>query len=347
MDSLSLYWQAFPKLQDALFTPLREGFYSLAVNKDAIRDTIYSDTDFTRYADTVEVAFESWKVQVDGKLRTIGSTTKPKQLIAEIAEHILKKYEAVALVDKYDVYEVLLAYWGSVMADDVYLLVQDGYSAIREIEVFTKITTCKKKDGTEDKKTTETGWDGKLIPKHLVVELFFSAEQKVIDDTEMLIAAAQTELDEMLENAEEDSVIKDVLKENGSLDKAELKKAIRLDLVNEDDRKILKALSKLVVRVVGGTKTLKDLRIALDKKVREQYSKLTDNEMMGLLLECKWYRTLRSGVYALYTAVSHRITERVAELAERYEQTMPQLETEVAELESKVKSHLERMGFEW
>lgn len=347
VDSLSLYWQTFPKLQNALFTPLREGFYSLAVNKAAIRDTIYSDTDFTRYADTVEDAFESWKVQVDSKLRTIGSTTQPKQLIAEIAEHILNEYEAVALVNKYDVYEVLLAYWGSVMADDVYLLVQDDYNAIREIEVFTKITTRKKKDGTEDKKTTETGWDGKLVPKHLVVELFFSAEQKVIDDTEMLIAAAQAELDEMLENAEEDSVIKDVLKENGSLDKAELKKVIRLDLVNEEDRKTLKALSKLVVRVDGGTKTLKDLRIALDKKVREQYPKLTDDEMMALLLERKWYRTLRSGVYALYTAVNHRITERVTELAERYEQTMPQLETEVAELESKVKSHLERMGFEW
>ena len=53
------------------------------------------------------------------------------------------------------------------------------------------------------------------------------------------------------------------------------------------------------------------------------------------------------GIFTLYTAVSHRISERVMEFADRYEQTMPELETEVAELESKVKSHVEMMGFVW
>jgi type I restriction enzyme M protein len=64
-------------------------------------------------------------------------------------------------------------------------------------------------------------------------------------------------------------------------------------------------------------------------------------------LSRKWYQTIISGIYALYTAVNHRISDRVAELNERYERTLPELEAEVAQLESKVKSHLERMGFVW
>lgn len=412
VDSLSLYWDTFPNLQAALFKPLRDGFYSLAVEKDAIRDTIYGDADFSAYADKVENAFESWKKKVDGKLRTIDGTTKPKLLITEIAEQILEEYEPVTLVDKYDAYEVLLSYWNEVMSDDVYLLVQDGYKAVRDIEVFTKTSTKKKKNGTEETKTTETGWDGKLVPKSLVIEMFFAAEQKAIDDVETIIAAAQAELDEIIENAEDGSAINDVLTDKGKLNKTALKtqiEEIRLNIVTDEIAALLELLNSTLPKkkeveafvranplcknavTDSGTITaasikkriaeiratadvpelhaddyaalislqekqtlidersavLKDLKAALDKKAREQYAKLTDEQIMELLLDRKWYRSLVSGVYALYTAVSHRIAERVTELAERYERTMPELKTEVAELESKVKSHLERMGFVW
>lgn len=347
IESLERYWEAFPNLRGQLFESFREGFDTLAVGKDEVRDVIFGDEEFSAYADTVEAAFDKWKANVDGKLRAIDGATKPKLLIAEIAEEILSDFETVALVDKYDVYEVLLSYWNETMSDDVYLLVQDGYKAIRDIEVFTKTAKKKKKDGTEVIKTTETGWDGKLVPKSLVIEMFFADEQKAIDDMEAVIAAAQAELDEMIENAEEDSVINDVLKDTGNLDKPGLKKKLKDKELDADDKAVLHSLQILVTRVDEGTKTLKDLRVALDNKTRAQYPKLTDDQCTELLLNRKWYRTVVNGIYALYNAVSHRISDRVAELNERYEQTLPVLEAEVAQLEGKIKSHLERMGFTW
>jgi type I restriction enzyme M protein len=316
VDSLSLYWETFSNLRGKLFKAMRDGFYSLAVEKSAIRDTIYGDSEFSAYSDKVESAFESWKSAVDGKLRTISTEIKPKQLIKEIAEVILEKFDSVTLVDKYDAYEVLLSYWNDVLADDVYVLVEDGYKAIREIEVFYKTTENKK---TGAKKTTETGWDGKLVPNELVVEMFFSVEKKAIDNTELLIAAAQAELDELVENVTEE----------------------------DDEDEVAKEVKKRKKAISEKNKVLKDLRNALDKKTREQYAKLTDDECMELLLERKWYRSLVNGVFALYEAVSHRITDRVSELADRYEQTLPVLENEVATLESRVTAHLERMGFKW
>lgn len=347
VGSLSLYWKTFPNLQAALFTPLRKNFFALAVEKGAIRDTIYGERDFSAYADKVENAFENWVKKVDGKLHTISGTTKPKLLIADIAEKIIAEYAPVTLIDKYDAYEVLLSYWNETMSDDVYVLVQDGYQAVRDIEVFKKTTTKRKKDGTEVKQEKETGWDGKLVPKGLIIEMFFATEQKAIDDTDTVIAVAQAELDEMIENAEEDSIIGEVLKDNGNLDKTGLKKMLKGKELEAEDKAILQQLQDLVIRVDEGSKAVKDLRAALDKKARDQYAKLTDEQIMELLINRKWYRSLVSGVYALYTTVSHRISERVTELAERYEKTMPQLEAEVAKLESKVKSHLGRMGFVW
>jgi type I restriction enzyme M protein len=344
VDSLSLYWQTFPKLRKSLFKPLRKGFYSLPVEKDAIRDTINKDSDFSAYADKVETAFQNWKKRVDRKLRAINDTTKPKLLIAEIAGYILVEYEPITLVDKYDAYEVLLTYWNEVMSDDVYMLVQDEYKAVREIDVFYKTTENKK---TGEKKTKETGWDGKLVPKTLVIEMFFAAEQKAIDNTEIIITAAQAELDETIENAEDGSIINEVLRDNGNLNKQELKKKLKDKTLDTDDRAALQRLSDLSVRVDEGTKVLKDLRAKLDQKTRGQYPKLTIEECLKLLIERKWYRSLGNDIYALYNAVNNRIGGRVTELAERYEQTLPEIETEVAELESKVQSHLERMGFVW
>jgi type I restriction enzyme M protein len=315
VDSLTRYWTAFPNLRGKLFEPMGDGYYKLLVTEDEVRDTIYGDTEFSAYADTVEHAFETFKATVDYKLRTINDDTKPKELIKELAEVILTNFEAVTLVDKYDAYEVLLSYWNEVMSDDVYLIVQDGYKVIRDIEVF--YSEKKKKDGTSEKK--EIGWDGKLIPKALIVEMFYDKEKKVIDAAELIVANLQAELDEFIENVTEDD--------------------------DEDD--VEKEVKKRKREISEKNKVLKELQSALDTKCRGKYPELTDEQCMELLLNRKWYRTIEDGIFGLYTAVCHSIADRVAELNERYEQTLPQLESEVEQLESKVKSHLERMGFVW
>ena len=136
VDSLSRYWESFPNLRAKLFRDFREGFVILAVEKGKVLDSIFGDAEFSAYADTVETAIDRWKAGVDCKLRTISELTKPKLLIASIAEEILTNFEPVTLIDKYDAYEVLLSYWNETISDDVYILVQDGYKAIRDIDVF-------------------------------------------------------------------------------------------------------------------------------------------------------------------------------------------------------------------
>jgi type I restriction enzyme M protein len=303
-----------------MFAPLRDGFYSLTVNEDKVRDTIYSDTEFSSYADNVEAAFVRWKTRVNKKLKGINDSTKPKLLIVEIAEVIIEEFKTVILLDKYDAYEVLLSYWNNTMADDVYLLVEEGYKAIRETENICKKTEKKKKDGTKETKTKVIGWEGKLIPKTLVVEMFFGEEKNAIDAVEAVVANKQVELDELLEideESEENEVPQDI------------------------------AISVLKKEINAKNKVIKDLKAVLDKKVRDQYAKLKNAECLELLLERKWYSAITSGIYELYSAVNHRIADRVLELNERYEETLPVLESKVAELEGKVKTHLERMGFTW
>ena len=347
VDSLALYWQTFPKLQEALFAPLRDKFYSLAVDKASIRGTINSDSDFSAYADRIETAMQSWINSVDNRLHNISGDTRPRLMIQELAAQILEKFEQTTLLDKYDAYEVLLSYWNEIMSDDVYIIVQDGYEAAREVESFKRTTSAKRKDGITVKREREIGWEGKLLPKALIIEMFFADEQEAINAAEMALASAQAELDSVIDNAEEDSVIMEALSDNGRVNKSALKKKLKYTELLEEDRAVLQKIQDLLTQADEGAKKLRGLRAALDKSSRSQYSALKDEQITELLLNRKWYCSIRFGVYELYAAVSRRISERVTELAERYEKTMPQLEHEAAGLEARVKAHLERMKFAW
>jgi type I restriction enzyme M protein len=65
------------------------------------------------------------------------------------------------------------------------------------------------------------------------------------------------------------------------------------------------------------------------------------------VVDDKWLAALDAAVHGEMDSVSQRLTQRVKDLAERYETTLPRMASRVAELETKVNSHLEKMGFSW
>jgi len=345
VDSLSTYWELFPNLNGVLFEPFRDGFYSSRRPKDAISHIVYADSEFSAYADKIDTAVENWKAEVWSRLIGITAETDVKVFIADISQEILRQFEPLTLLDKYDVYQVLLAYWQDVMADDAYLIKADGYSAAREIVNIMGEYTSGKKKGQEK----VIGWEGKLIPRQVIRDFYFRSEQQAIADTEDMIAAKESELVELIEYAEDGTITLEVLNDKGELVKGKLKAELKKLKGREDgdDFKELQALVDLQDKIDEFGKILKQMRIELEAKERAKYPTLTDEGIMELLVNQKWLGAIVAGIEQLYRAVTHRIAGRVTELAERYEHTLPELEKDVTKLEAKVKSHLERMGFVW
>ena len=106
-----------------------------------------------------------------------------------------------------------------------------------------------------------------------------------------------------------------------------------------------KAAISLKKEISEKTKIVKALVQQLDDKAKSKYAKLTLPQIQDLLINRKWHTSIYEGIYALYKTVSQRITERIVEIAERYEQTLPEINEEVVRLEKKVQQHLESMGF--
>ena len=413
VDGMERYWSVFGLLKNKLFSVLRDGFYQLNVSKDEVRPLIHEDEEFSSYADKIDSAFVAWRSAVDQELRNINAYVNAKDLIVRLAEQILIQFEGVELIDKYDVYQVLLAYWQEVMSDDVYLLIQDGYEAGRELSYEYVVKTKTEGDETITIVTDKVkSWDGKLIPKSIIIDTYFAEEAKAIDAAEVIVADTQAQIDELLEGAEDGSAIAELMDDKCKIAAKALKAAIdeirskihseeidalitlqnllpmkkkdmdsyltkhpicasakndkgnvnassvksRIAILREttpvpemyaEDYAQLMTLYTLMAKNDEQSKLVKALKAQLEEKVKEKYTVLTVEEIKELLVNKKWYYSIFDGIDALYVAISHSITNRIVELAERYEDTLPALSTVVDNYEIKVKSHLERMGFVW
>jgi len=337
IDALKNYWEICPSLRKALFTTSdREKYSRLVIETAQIRPTIFSNPEFTAYNKAAQELFNKWKEKNMLKLKAITVGDKPKQLIPDLTEDLLRSFTGLSLIDKYDIYQHLLNYWMDTIQDDVYALVADGWEAGREIE----------KD--EKKKNV---WEGRLIPKQLMVNRYFKTEQKAIEELEANRDDVIRQMEEMVEeHGGEDGLLNDVTNDKGKITKAAVQqqiKEIKDDDESTDELEILKQYLKLLEQEAEYNKKIKEAQSALEKKVLDKYRALSVEYIKTLVVEDKWLARVEQDVQSEIQRVSQRLTDRIKELAERYKSTLPRLTAQVVELEKKVNEHLDKMGFSW
>lgn len=352
VDSMQRFWDLFPKLKHTLFSKIREGYYKVNVDIDEIRNVVYNDEDFIQYAEQIDSALMIWKNAMDDKLRNINEDVEIKTFIVELADVLVKAFEPLSLINKYDVYEVLLSYWNETMADDVLIIKYDGFEAGRFAPDIVEKTMDKR---TNEEKEKVVGWEGKLIPKAIVESSFFTSERAEIDAAKNVADEAQSTFESFLEehSDEEDFLVSECsFDEEGkegidSKKVAALLKKMKKENATGEDFDLLCEYTNLADAIKKANKKVKVLENALEKAVRAKYVELTDEEIKDLIINKKWFAAIEDGVIALYVSASHILASRVTELGERYEATLSELIASTENYESKVKAHLERMGFVW
>jgi type I restriction enzyme M protein len=337
VDALSRYWAVCPKLRATLFRDARPGYVELAVEKPAIKSAIFGHPEFTAFVDGMNAHFEKWRKTTTKSLKALKSGCHPKQVVAELSEGLLKHYDNKPLIDAYDIYQHMMDYWAETMQDDCYLIAADGWKA----ETYPLMgKTSKGKDVVK-------GWACDLVPKPLIVARYFAAEQVVIDDLAAKLEAATAKLTELEEeHGGEDGAFSELEKVNKGNVSARLKE-IEGDTEAKDEAAALKEWLKFKAEEDKLKKQLADAENKLDAAAYAKYPTLTEDEVKTLVVEDKWLAAIDARIHGEMDRVSQQLTARVKELAERYETTLPKLTDRVAELEAKVNSHLERMGFSW
>lgn len=358
IDNIPNFWDVFPNLKNQMFGEYSKGFYKLLVNKDDVHKTVCKNAEFLAYNKKVNKAFDQWKTYANPFLTNLKSTDSNKEIILQLSENILEQFASLKLLDKYDVYQVLLSYWNETMNDDVLLVIQDelGYDLVKvtdDIFEEPKESKKKKKDSAKEEKKKEPkkiGWEGRLIPKQIVLDTFFTAEQKTIEEKEEQLSQTESQFEEFTEsNSDEEGYLADYIGDDEKIDSKKIASRVKV-LTKEkktetEEYKILNQFTEYEATIKAQKKTVADLKKTLDESCRQRYSTFTTDEIKDLLVNRKWYKTLDDGIQNLYITVANHLTKRIVELYERYENTMPELTTQLASLEEEVAKHLEEMGF--
>jgi type I restriction enzyme M protein len=345
VESLEAYWQVFPTLKKDLFnTTEREGYYELSVETESVRESILNHQNSIEFKQSLLSEFESWKQNIATSLKAMELGVKPKEIIETVSDSLLQLFTDKPLTDKYDLYQLLMDYWYEVMQDDVYVISTGGWSAGKELNRLTKSSKGEVKaiSGLE-------GLDGRVIPTSLIIQENFPELQQQIEDIEAeldSIKSRKAEIDE--ENGtSDDSLINDAYVE-GKTSKKQLKDALA-DLGKRDDENaeahdLLTEYLELLEREPSLKKSLNELKDEIEMKVISKYSNLSEEEIKTLIVDKKWFSTIGERIESELDKISHRLSNRIKELADRYEKPLVEIEKEVDDLTSKVEEHLKAMG---
>jgi type I restriction enzyme M protein len=351
IDALGDYWDAFPRLRAQLFKPNRPGYVDLAVDIAEVQQAILDSPEFQQFADEARALSDEWFAVHRSKLAAIGKDTKPGELIGAIGDDLLARFKSVSLLDEYDVYEQLMAYWHGVMHDDVFLVMHDGWldAAKPRLAIVDKDRKLSEDPDLmigSGRKAAKYKVD--LIPPAVIVARYFADEQMRVDDLHTEAEAAAQAIDEHVEeHGGEEGALAGAMEDekiNKALATARLREIKREDESDPDEVAALERLIQLYADEKAAKDAAKEAQAKLDQNTLGKYGDLTEADVKRLVLDDKWAATTRDRIADEASSLTLTLVARIQQLGDRYVQTLAALNTELASLESKVEAHLASMG---
>jgi type I restriction enzyme M protein len=352
VDALCSYWNAFPQLRGRLFKPNRPGYVDLAIDVASVQQATLDSPEFQEFAVKTHKLTEKWYAKHRPTLAAIAKNTRPNDLITTIGDDLLKRFKATPLLDEYDVYEQLMTYWHSVMHDDVFLIMHEGWVGAAKPRVAIEDKDRKLSEDPDlvignGKKAAKYKMD--LIPPTLIVARYFADEQAKLNELNTKAEAAAQATEECIEeHGDDEGLLADVINDKGKLTQKAVNEGLKVAHTAEDKETIecfQKALSLLKAEGAA-KKAAKEAQAELDFAILEKYGDLAEGDIQTLVLDDKWAATIRNRIAGEVASLTLALVSRIQELGERYTETVFDLDTKLAEIEAKVTGRLADMGVE-
>ncbi len=351
IDALHAYWRVFPSLRQMLFRDHgRVGYSEACVETKQVKATILGHDEFKSYTERVGAVFDAWRKAHEPQLKRFKINDLPRRVIDSLSEDLLARFADLPLLSRYNVYQRLMDYWADVMQDDIYLIAADGWTDAAKPRGIIEDKAKKIKE-TPDLGIGRKKYKMDLVPPALIVARYFAKEQAAIEELRAVQETAARELEEFVEERTgEDGLLEDATNDTGKVTKGGVKdrlKAIQGEAESDEERDALMCCLGLIEAESEAGKAINEAQAALDERVLARYAKLTEAEIKTLVVEDKWFASLRAGVDGEVQRLTQQLAGRVKELEERYAQPLPELEEEVEAFSQKVEGHLKKMGLVW
>lgn len=342
IDQLSDYWEALPTLKDELVKEQGNGYYAWAVSREQIDGIINDNEDYQTQQATLKHHcrtdfMEQWQETIYDLAE---SSEKPKALIERMGQSIRNLFgEGNLLVDEYDAYEQLMNYWAETMQDDVYMIMADGW----KLNLRPKL----KEDKKEKKMVpvvvkTWNDLESDLLPVEYIVNRFCKSELEACDELSASIAFMENEVTSLVE--ENDDVFDTKNFEKEKVNFASVKKRAKVTKGEEQARLI--EWIEWQNSIKAEKAKLKEANDKLLSRVKEEYNLLAQNEMrVKNLVKEKWVNAISTRIESELSRSIEQLKSQLSAISDRYDQTLPSIDKEVEDYESRVNAHLAQMGF--
>ncbi|WP_230657538.1 type I restriction-modification system subunit M [Psychrobacter sp. I-STPA10] len=271
IDALQNYWQVLPNLRASLFADMdnaHKGYKKCLVPASEVKATILSHPEFVAFAEQSLKPFNDWWQSID--LTSIQQDERPKAIIHRISEDLLARYADVPLLDKYDIYQILMDYWAETMQDDIYAITQEGWQVGAQIRTLV-VDKGEKLKETPDITIKKTKYKAELISPALIINHFYSDEQSHIDALQAELDTASSAIaDYIEEHGDEEGLLAEASNDKGTFNKS----SVNARLKQTDDSEEIAALKQLLTYFdaeATAKKLLKEAQEALDEAVLKHY----------------------------------------------------------------------------
>jgi type I restriction enzyme M protein len=344
IDEFSEYWELFAELRDKLFVQdTKDGYSKSKYKAEEISEVISNHEEFKDYRTATKSVVDSWVLHTKGVLNNLESGFNPKEVIVELSDDLLNKVSGVKLIDKYDIYQILMTYWAEIFQDDLYIITQDGWKVdIRDVLYESGKNKGKPKKGE---------WTSDLLPKEIAISEYFKNEQTEIKELDNKIEELNSRMDELVEeHSGDEGVMEEVKSDAGNVTLKNVKEWLK---EFEEDPNLTEEIG-IINRYLEIDKEMKTLKKELKSREKElddtllsKYKELTEEEIKHLVIDNKWIKTIKGRIMEEVDRIPTKLSNRIKELITRYTDTLPEIEEEVKEFEEKVSLHLEKMGFKY
>jgi len=234
------YWQAFPQLHAALFTPKSAAYSELAIAKEAVNATISQHPQVLEFISAYNQAFnynndhQGFEDYLNTQLIQHWQSMKRNQQEAALSAELFTRLAPIALIDKYQAYQHLNNQW-QIISADVEMMQTEGFAATKQVD--PNIVT-KKKDGKDTE--VQDGWKGHILPFDLVQQTYLIDDLQALAKQETKLAEVTSQIEEIIESFTEEEKDSPILNDkNDAFVKAELSKKIKEIYADVDSEEIL------------------------------------------------------------------------------------------------------------
>lgn len=344
LDELNEYWNAFPRLREALFAPVSEKYSELR-NAD-VKQTIFAHEDIENFVQQFEERFSTYKDFLHQQLINNMMQLNISKQENIISEELLVRMNNIPLVDYYEAYELIDEQWSKI-AIDLEIIQTEGFEATKKVD---PLMILRKKNGREEE--VQSGWLGHIMPFELIQKTILSEESEALRLMENRASEISSEYEELLdsfseEEKESDSfteekdgfIAANISKEIKQI-KADIRAGEKFD-IDSFEMRILKyeELSNEEKKIKASIKTKTE---ELEIKTKETIETLSDAQVY-MLLEKKWIEPIYLAIMSMPETVVDNLVAEVTKLSKKYETTLTSIENEITNAEQELSAMLDML----